>query len=296
MNYAEKTPKMKINEKKEKNLIVPYLLGQLEGKELQQFTLRLMRDAQLQTEVEAHRVLLKTLWKNDPNRASAKPTKRWKWLPFLLGLGGLLVIGVVIFTIRATETTSATLPSNKNDQISVPLKQKNTEQFEKVKDSISPTDIPTIENKPTDTKEVKKEVPLQIEKSRPIAGNFDTNPLLENYFTPVRGANFKVSFPARVARFSSQNGQLFFQLKGSLETDVKQLEEVISLYIFSNKEEDYQEFRPIIKEKLVFEKQSNEKEFSFEWEKSLILNPGLYYYQIEGEDSGLLYVGKFELR
>jgi len=269
-------------------LIEQYLLGQLEGEPLQDFTLQLMRDQQLQKEVDAHRILIKSLWKNTTPSSTTKTDKPSnnirKW--------GLLILGLAIVAIftywfsssndqNKGTTSEQTLPNTEEKNISPPAEIIDTPVI--IEQEEAPQDSPEESQPQNNQKE--QEAPIS---PPPIAANFDPNPALENYFGQLRGGELEINNPTQISTLTLDNGKVNFQLAGTFTADE---EEVLTIHFFSNKKEDYEQFRPIVSEQLPLGENDE-----IEWKKEFELIKGLYYYQIEGENSGLLYVGKVEVR
>ena len=278
---------------KEHSVIERYLIGQLTKEELDQFSFLLMKDKALQKEVQANRLLFKTLWK--ANQVAGNTKDRSKPFNWRIGLGLLLfvaAIGLFIWLLPQRDN-----PTQKTSPVLDSLEQSSTESDNtEAKNPPEPSDLPE-ENKAEEERKEEIQIPLVNEKkSVPIAANFEPNPLLEPYLTAQRGAGIQVTTPEKIAQYTLKEGVFTFQLIGNYAPESEQLEEIIQFYLFSNKKEDYEEFRPLESVELSFVKDATQNHYTFQWQKTLTLQPGLYYFLIEGEESGLLYVGKFELR
>lgn len=132
---------------------------------------------------------------------------------------------------------------------------------------------------------------------RLLAAAFRPNLRLEALMnTQFRGEKyqFRVNRPAPGANLSRQQKQVAFRLEGTVETDAGEISAPFRVLVFSNLQQDYEQFRPAYAARLSFEK--TDRVFSFRLDERLTLAPGLYYYLIEDEDSGMVYfVGKMSV-
>lgn len=273
---------------KEHSVIERYLTGQLTKEELDEFSFLLMKDKNLQKEVQVNRQLFKTLWaqQSDERQQAVKKPLNWK---FLLVLGGIiLVFGCLLYLIGdksskapSTNTIPSEQPTLTPPDATDTIEQKH-HSIDIEKEKISPS-APKSNNEATPTDEQAS--------SQPLAANFEPNPMLENYIGQLRGGELVISKPPQSNLIISKNGKSTFQLEGTYNN--KTTEELM-LYFFSNKKEDYEQFQPLLTTNLKLEQLDDV--LLIKWEQELDWPEGLYYYQIEGADSGLLYVGKFEIR
>ena len=252
----------------EKNNINRYLRGEMEEAELTKFTLRLLKDSEFRKEVEAERLLHETILQDRQkfNGSSPKSSGRNKWFPLLII--AILLIGGGLFFFSNTSTTAEKkivnpvkeFPEEKPILENKNLQETNideTEDIPKTKETTS---------KKTESLPEKKPLPQKIEQPTRIkfAANFETNPLMENYLNQVRGNNLEVTSPPRSTKFSLERGKLNFQLNGYLQSNGTLPEEIISFLLFSNKKADYLNFKPLLSEELVFEKNESEEQLDFE--------------------------------
>ncbi|MCG8331926.1 MAG: hypothetical protein MI974_29840 [Chitinophagales bacterium] len=273
---------------KEHSVIERYLTGQLTKEELDEFSFLLMKDKNLLKEVQVNRQLFKTLWaqQSDERQQAVKKPLNWK---FLLVLGGIiLVFGCLLYFIGdksskapSTNTIPSEQPTLTPPDATDTIEQKN-HSIDIEKEKISPS-APKSNNEATPTDEQAS--------SQPLAANFEPNPMLENYIGQLRGGELVISKPPQSNLIISKNGKSTFQLEGTYNN--KTTEELM-LYFFSNKKEDYEQFQPLLTTNLKLEQLDDV--LLIKWEQELDWPEGLYYYQIEGADSGLLYAGKFEIR
>ena len=270
------------------NVIERYLTGRLDREELDAFTLLLMRDKALQQKVEANRMLFKTLWKAN-QEATVKPQKK-RGLPrwWIIGFGVLLLSALIWFLIPSNDQESSRAEQDAFP-VEVPLEEEPTEPAE----IPVPVDEPDTEAKDEIIQpEPRKNTQNEVQDPGPIASaDLTPNPLLENYMESVRGASISISEPEQSAQYVLSQGAFSFQIKGEVTLDNME-EEALQLYFFTNKKEDYEQFLPLETIFLTLNLKEDNS-YTFQWQQTLNWEPGLYYYIIEGENTGLLYAGKF---
>ena len=263
-----------------------YLKGELQGTELDQFTLRLMRDKKLQQDLNADRLLYKTLWKQSKPEPVGKAPRSASLNRALLILAVGLFLVLMWFLLFPTSKT----PAGEEQLDLVP--PSTTES--PIEETVPNTTNPTAPNVPEDAEAAPEDDPSPKQNtttiSRPIAANFEVNPVLENYLSNKRGAELQLESPDPNATFKYQDSGLSFPIKGILSAAPEQL----ICHIFSNKEEDYEAFSPL--QTLEITPQTVEGKPAFQQNIAIQLNPGLYYYILEDEDGTLLYTGKFVVR
>jgi|GEM_PF-4011887 len=272
---------------KDHSVVERYLTNQLEKEELEEFSCRLMKDTDLQKKVEANRLLFKLLWKTQQEAVSTRQaSSRWTWQRLLtIVMALVLLVSLSLWLGRKGETMPTSPPSK-----TVPLEQPTGEN----QTETTPSPLNNKEKLPTSEEVEEESLPEEEPKPVPFAANFEPNPLLEGYFTSRRGGVINVTQPSQVTQFTREAGRFVFHLEGKLELEREG--EIVLLYFFTNKRADYEEFSPLESAELTLEKTGAAGSFSFQWQKTLEWTSGLYYYLLEGEESGLLYVGKFELR
>ena len=270
------------------NVIERYLTGRLDREELDAFTLLLMRDKALQQKVEANRMLFKALWKANQEPTDQPPKKRQLPRWWIIAFGVLLLSAFIWLLIPSGDQESS--PTEQDAfPVEVPAEEEPAE----------PAEVPVPADEPdTDVKdeviqpEPKKNPQNEVQDPGPIASaDLTANPLLENYMASVRGASISITEPEQSAQYVLSEGAFTFQIQGEVTLDNTE-EEAIQLYFFTNKKEDYEQFLPLETVLLTL----NLKEgniYTLEWQQTLNWEPGLYYYIIEGENTGLLYAGKF---
>lgn len=279
---------MQVN-KNDQDLISRYLLGQLEGKDLQQFTLRLLRDKSLQKEVDANRLLMKTLWHTNQQANGQTdnegPSKWWWMLPVVLVFGGLLFFW-------PPNVQPPPVPQN-----SAPATETPANPVENTESEVLP-----IEEVPTETTPPPTEVPAPTkapQKALPIAANFEPNPMLDVLIdNPTRATTLQLSItePQAGATLTLKNKTHPFTVSGQVTlVDPDAETPVLVCHLFSNKEADFENFTPIFTQTLTLNNTSG-KEYNFSFQRKLSdVSPGLYYLMIEGEEE-LIYLKKVFLQ
>ena len=273
---------------KEHSVIERYLTGQLTEEELNAFSFLLMKDKNLQKEVQVNRQLFKTLWAQQSNERQQAVRKPLNW-KLLLVLGGIvLVFGFVLYFIgnKSSEVPSTNTMPSEQPTLTPPDATDAIEQKNRSIDTEKEQNLPSAPKSNNETPPTDEQA-----SSQPLAANFEPNPILENYIGQLRGGELVISKPPQRNLIISKNGDSTFQLEGAYASDIQ---EKLTLYFFSNKKEDYEQFEPLLSVDLNLESMGDD--LMVKWEKDLDWPAGLYYYQIEGADSGLLYVGKFEIR
>ena len=204
-----------------KDTIERYLLQQMDAQELEDFRLLLMRDKKLQLEVEAMRLILKTVKSKSSTRAEGKKkfplTKAWGIIIIVL----LLVCGLWYFTAnrQSTElmevenfadTTRVSPPQISEPDLPSPL------PIEK-----EPPANPVISEEEERPKKPASTPPVQSPSDSPdpnkvYAANFEPNPALERYVgTLLRGGDyhFSVDLPESIRL---NEGILPFRITGTV--------------------------------------------------------------------------------
>ena len=242
----------------DKDNINSYLLGQLKGKDLQQFTLRLMRDKSLQQEVDESRVLLKTLWKVNKENDGMATTSAKKWWIILF-----FALTVSIPIIWQLMPDSQVAPSLEKPESTAPAEQPSS------------TTLPIAANF----------------EPNPMLEMLSDNPVRSALI------QLTVEQPTDQAVIKRHEGALF-QLSGKVTlSDISDADLDMICYFFSNQTKDFEAFTPLFSDILTTNK-ITDKEYSFSFQHPLTdTPPGLYYYiigDVNGEE--LYHIGKVFLR
>lgn len=284
--------------------IEDFLAGKLQGEALTQFEQEMESDPGLAEEVallrdmstllppsgeDALRANLAVLGERYlPSEPVKNKTRKWWWMM----AAAVLLIAFLAWWFWAFATdVPPVLPSN------VPAEQETPRPpVANETDTKLPAENSQSPQTPTspDANSPKK----QKESTDLFASNFQPNPnlelLLDNQFRGDEYA-FRITQPVANAPLKLKNGRANFLLSGVLETDAKKVDAPFRVLLFSNKTADYENFKFLFGKNLTFEKDGNV--FRFHVEEPLNLSPGLYYYLIEAEDSGMLFhVGKIKVQ
>lgn len=263
--------------------IEAYLNGSLTGEAREAFERAMQNDPRLAEDVQVHRDMAEALRPSpteDALRANLEilgrrhhPARsaRWWWIA-----GGVVVAGLIGWWIWRSAAPKAQPPQS---PARPPVAQ--TIPGDSLPAPASEKYLPT---KPTEQKQAP----------RLLAADYRPNPRLEAITgNQYRGQDyrFRISHPASGLRLNRQDGQVAFRLEGSVETDARAINPPFRVLLFTNKPEDYEQFRYVHAARLAFEE--SDGAFSFRLAEQLPLLPGLYYFLIEDEDSGMVfYVGK----
>ena len=242
----------------------------------------------------------KRVWKNWGN-IILKARGNNKGRVFLIGFM-LLIIGFFIVlqnTSKSKQNTEIESLEQNNDQTKVEDKaasMENISEPEKKSDilesSKEPTQNPDIEILKSKT-ESSTNAP-----SRPIATNFEPNPLLEEEMKDLlRGGSIEIELelPEENAQFNLSNDKVDFHFKGTIKTSEELDDNSIKLYLFSNRVVDFQNWNPVLETPL--ELKNDREAYYFSKILSPKLTPGLYYYLFEDtQEESYLKIGKVYIR
>ncbi len=273
---------MKEENTNKKDLIARYLLGQLEGKELQQFSLRLLRDKSLQQEVDANRLLMKTLWKANQDKDKPSPSNGFsKWWFLLLPLVAVLLSLPFFFQSPAEQAPT-----------SEPIQ--NIDDAPGLEEAPAGIEGPKEEEEEEKKKEVKEDE--QVPDNRPIAANFEPNAMLEVLIdNPVRSSVLQITIhqPTPSTTLLLQNNTARFELSGQLTlAEVSSDLPNLVCHFFSNQEAAFENFEPLFSQSITLNNTAAAN-FNFAFQRQLTeIVPGLYYFIIEEAEGDLLYAGK----
>lgn len=274
----------------ENDVIDRYLLHQLSEEELRDFSLEMMQDPSLQAEVEEARVVMKTLWKT---RRTKRAKKKFRWLPIVF-IFSILLLGLLGYTLfQSPKNFSIDQISNPEENMDSPELPTSEKRETKLQEQIETEN----ENPPNDLpakNTLEQQNPSKEKKASPkkaIAADFSPNTLLESWIgTGVRSNeySFFLSKPVSDSKMNRVAGKVDFQVAGEVESPESEIVAYFQVHLFSNQEEDYKKFKSLYSWDLEFEEK--EGKFHFNIEENLELEPGLYYYLIRDEDTGMKHV------
>lgn len=287
------------NKKSEgKNKIDRYLLGQLEEQERVQFHLELIQNPKLQSELATQETIMKSLW-----ASKAKPGSMQKTGNLRLAVIGISILilgaGLLFFSTKARNSPNPqTVPTVSNPIPVVPESSLTHPDFHEVPQK----EAESSQEKPDKGHAKEKQNPIIIpadeaNKEPAIATNFIPNPNWENYIgSHIRSNKIQVTIEKPGAESSTNlvNGAFTFECLGEIKTMGKTLQGDFKIHLFSNRTEDFNEFRPLKSWNLKTEKEASS--YAFHLQESLAALPGLYYYLLEEADTGIwYYVGKLSV-
>jgi hypothetical protein len=274
-----------MNKQQDIELIEQYLDNQLNEPDLMAFQSRLATDAELRALVDLQRQvqaelanaaqikLLNTL--HDIVQSPFEVPTLQKETPTKPGLGWWIP-GVSILIVVAYLFYSALQPAVQQPQLQP--------------EAVPKTDAQPAEQVPTQTP--KSEIPAQVPKTtEPIAAlnpaDFQPNRILDPLVgSQVRGGGaIEASFtqPAKSLNLTPQNGRISFLVKGNASADDKPEKDALQLLLFSNRDADFLNNKPIQKFPLSLLSIGNAYRFSKTIDQNL--KPGLYYLVLVEKNS-----------
>ncbi|MDA7625715.1 hypothetical protein N8684_00475 [bacterium] len=286
--------------------IEKYLSDELSGKDLTDFESQVSNDAKLAEEIDFQRNIESMLAHRpeDDLRANLNTldTKYSKLSDgsrkyVLLGIGLVLIVGILGWWMNKTNNNSADSdPNEPTKELTQSKTEKGkkeavlTEDSEQIDEEVK-EEVPESPTKkiPSATESAQKTNQQKTTKHRPIAANFEPNEWLERRLGNLRSDGFNVV--ATESNLSLKNGKIDFILKGIFKMDESIEDKELTLHIFSNKMDDYENFKPKFSKILPLEK--IEEGFEFKLFEPIQLNQGLFYFQIEDEIGEVLLMDKF---
>lgn len=275
-----------------------FLSRKLKGEELAAFQRKLENDADFADEVDLHRQMGKAL-KNSPeddfranlsvigkrqSMAKRRIIGFWAIVFLLIGVGWWMISSDSEIDYMSDDYQESPLPK---------IESKDNSVIETKSTKVDVLENETIPEKTNKIDQVKEESPTPP-TSRPIAANFETNSLLESHIgNAIRGGHysFEINQPAVDERLVINKNESVFRFSGVLQTNKQTLNDDFQVHLFTNKKEDYENFRPVFTLPLSFEKINDA--FAFDVVQKQKLPNGLYYYLLEDANSGeMIRVGK----
>ncbi len=145
-------------------------------------------------------------------------------------------------------------------------------------------------------------LPSKTEKpsspNRVIAANFEPNPSLEFLMdNNLRSDDYEWTETQLQKNVTKTASEAFtFRFSGNLKTTADLSKQQFKLHIFSNKPEAFEEFSPSATHDLILQSTATDT-YQIDFQKQMMLSPGLYYYLIEDfSEEQIYFVGKFEVR
>ena len=305
-----------------------YIHGEMQGRELSHFEQRMQMDAGFAEEVRIHQRLHKELGdhqkqefrqkvqqviaekrqtKNDHPDAPEKQNGNFKkrWLLLLTVFAGGLLLWLFFkpsFDNFPSEENKEIPSSNNAGEDESPMPNKKTDSS--VTPSKKETKVPPVKKDPPvankEERSSSSKQPVVEEKKDLIAGPDPSDFVANPYLEPLTRSNtrgkkyqFEITSPkGDTATLEVRNGKKILKIEGQISTEASPLEEKFIYYLYSNKEEDYLNEKPILENPLNLAP-VNDTLFSFRINTLPDIPAGLYYYLIalEKQDEPL-FVGK----
>lgn len=217
---------------------------------------------------------------------------------------GIIIAGMLwwLYTNSSNSTPNKTPEIVKTPEINKSDENPQEDRLDLIDDSKN-EDIAN-EEVPTNNEEIKtpqetpdKKLPLKNKKKTPpkyVAADFKVNPSLEFLIdNNLRSNDLKIELTRKIGNvsLSSPEDIITFKLMGSIITQDDISKKKLKVHLFSNKKSDYEDFLSINSSPLVVK-----QNLTFDFQNSINLKPGLYYYVIEDEVEKIHLVGKFEVR
>lgn len=285
-----------------------YLDQEMSSEELAAFEKIIDADQEVAREVALHKDMAELLADTPENKLrqslkilndqakddSGKPgysLRYWLWLIPLF----LTAIGWWFFKSDKSIAPSENVTS-KEVQTEPAIELEEKDQTQKAEEK--PEQGLKVPEDQNETLEPKEPAPIQkpSDTPPPIAANFEPNPAIEFLIeNNVRNNDFQLEVEKRQNDITlpSATEAFEFQLKVILKTTENLLDQDFKLHLFSNDPSAFQDFLPLSTSDLALS-QMAEDTFQIDFQKSMTLAPGLYYYILEDfTEEKIYFVDKF---
>jgi|GEM_PF-3879535 len=292
--------------------IAAYLLGELESDALKLFESEMASDPKLKQEVELHKSLSKHISNTEEkkfvknisqlthNYKNKSRNKNWLWLAVICTLAIVAFLGQKYLLSKTDvlpaniEETIDSLENKKNKQEDTTLERAKTDVIEQAADI---KNEPALKDKKSKLNRKTPREKIDVKERQTLAmADFEPNKSLElllNGTTRGLQSDFTVLDNIKDQNYSNDI-PLSIKFSGIIDTRSTLLDEDITLYIFTNKVDDYDAFRPVNISNPTLEKANDG--YKLIVEKSIVLKPGLYYYILETtKEEELIYIEKFSV-
>lgn len=300
-----------------------YLDGKLEGEELEKFEAEKKSNQALASEIELN-AQMKDLLDDSPENELRKNLEhlgnQYDEAPISINRGSsfrsILQVAAAILILVAlgwwfmNRDGSIT---NKDEPIIVDTPETEQKEIEKQDETQieKPEGSDVVEGTPTQ-KDNEVKPPIKTPKDSPViknqkekqhkdlyAANYETNPQLDFLINNnLRSGYLEVEVKKQIRNVSlaSIEDVVDFQFSGNLKSKDDLQKNKFALHLFSNDKNAFEEFEPISTENLKIVKGTGDK-YRFDFQKFILLKPGLYYYVLEDPKIEKIYfVEKFEVR
>jgi len=279
--------------------IEKFLLGKLEGDELELFMAKQKKEQTLAEQVDIHREMGKALKHSPEDELRANLGRLGRQYQVAMNrkralsvFAFILIVGFALSWILKKSNVDATEFNDVESNESPVFIEQESAPIQESVPHIQPPPAAPSEDKPKEKSKGKDE--KVSPSSLPIAANFEPNTMLVTHIgNAIRGGNyeFELILPRQNQALSINQNECVFQFSGLLKANKASLNDDFQVHLFSNKKKDYENFHPIFTLPLVFEKK--EKGFVFDVIHQQKLPKGLYYYLLEDANSGeMIKVGK----
>ncbi len=303
------------------NMIEQYLDGSLSGEALEAFEQRLQTEPDFVEEVALHRKLQEELGNAQKRQLRSKldalrkdftqkeetkvvpidSNQKWKIMVSVAASFLVLSLAFWYFVLRGPEKPKIvddTPPVNNED----PTPQKE-DQIKEIEDPTRLVEDKTDPEKKTDP----VETPPPPEN---LLANFEPNPELEDLIAQngtVGDFEFSIEKPEKNKAFVLTDNKIEIQFSGMLSTSAIENENNLEVAIYNNDPQNFKSKKRIAKFQIPLEKDTSEDDegiafiekdvYYFDLQKTLTLDPGLYYYLIQQKgNSTTLFTGRFEAK
>lgn len=259
------------------HVIERFVLGRLPDDELDAFLAYQTLHPEIRAEVEAARVLVKSVRGPAARADPPRKTRIKRWLPWVFAGLALAILGG-LFWGNSAENHAAAPPAPR----------------------VVPRTVPSVAPEPPAPGEPVPTAP-PAKPHRLVAAQFRPNPRLEaslgvgQYRDNGDESLRWVQEPFRERAFVREKGAIHCSIEASVRAPASVAGQVQCL-IFSNSAADYEAFRPLHTASFDVQ-EAGAGTFQLSFKAVLALKPGLYYYLIEDRESGSAYfIGKFTVR
>lgn len=284
---------------KDNKLVERYLRQELTDEERQAFRVALLFDEGLQQEVEETRFLFQNLQRLKVPNEETKTAKPKPWFGWLMGaLAVVAFVGFVYLINRSGDETKAKpsmeipVESSKRE---TPIQAAPTQEVE-----TAPEEEPTVQPaEPQEKSEKTSPRPKAPQSPQPIAkADTSVHPYLDQFTRGSLRSNessLSIRSPKIGETLPSENEKIKLSVQGILSIDEAPERERFIIRLFSNKEADFYDFKPIFSIRPSFRKSGNDYEMSSDTLVSLAA--GLYYFTVEDKETeDMIYVGKVRVK
>ena len=275
------------------DVIERFVLSQLTAEELDQFLVYQMLHPEIQQEIQSMRQLINSIRHSSQNHAGSTAGKKNYLSP---RSGIILVLILMLISIGTWLLLNQRYKGAETVENSPLLPPQDSLEMEPKDSLLSPSPSKNPNPNPPPPPDKSSE-PTNKSTEKPVIAAADLQP--NNFLEINIGSNLRsetvleVTSPESGARFIVKDvlQELSFMGKLRLSPEEQSVPQ-LTLYLFTNKESDYLEFKPLFSHALNFSAQADGS-YDFAIEKKTALPHGLYYFLIEDEVGKTYHTGKF---